>query len=142
MKLSLVAGILAIIAGASIITAVVFVNLASPADPAFLDRIELPMDIKVEDHFAFNTDVDAIHFGKVPPGNEGLRGFFVNNTYPFQVVANLEISGDITSWVSASENVIVLEPNSHHKINLTASVPLGTAYGLYEGTLAVTFRRN
>ncbi|MBI4150510.1 hypothetical protein HY492_00110 [Candidatus Woesearchaeota archaeon] len=130
--------LLAIIAVASVATTVWFV---STTDPLFLKEEFVPMDVKVEDHFGFNTDIDAIHFGKVPPLNEGVRGFVLNNTYPFPVIAELTISGEMAPWVSAAENLVLLPSQGTKQVNLTVTIPDGQPYGLYTGLLRVVFKK-
>ncbi len=137
--LSIVVLILGIIALTSVLT--VYWQIRQQ-DPTFLKEEFIPMDVKVEDHFGFNTDTDAIHFGKVPPQNEAIKSFNLTNTYQFAVVAELSIHGAIAPWVSATENTVYLEPNMQKKVNLTVTIPDATPYGQYYGTLRVVFRRD
>lgn len=103
--------------------------------------VAIPMDVKVEDHYAFNLDSDAIHFGKIVPGNDGIRGFNLTSTFTFPVSAELRFSGPLSRWVSATENNIILAPSTTRAINLTVSIPDSTPYGQYYGTMHVVFRR-
>lgn len=106
-----------------------------------VQTLNVPMDVKVADNYAFNLDSDAVHFGKVVPGNDGIRGFNLTSTFTFPISAELRFSGPLSKWVSATENNIILPPSTTHAINLTVSIPEGTPFGHYFGTMHVVFRR-
>ena len=103
--------------------------------------LTIPMDVKVEDHYAFNLDSDAIHFGKVVPTQQGIRGFILNNTFSFPVTAEFRFSGHIAPWVAPDVNLILLNPRETRELNLTVTIPDNTPYATYTGTMHVTFRK-
>ncbi|MEK6848949.1 MAG: hypothetical protein AABY01_00065 [Nanoarchaeota archaeon] len=140
---TLFVGLVILLVITSMVTAFYYTNkqlISDYLDPAVIQVITIPMNVKVSEHFGINTDSDALHFGKVPPTNEGIRGFTINSTFNMSVQAELWFSGKIAPWVSASENNIILAPFETKYINITVTVPADATTGTKKGTLHVVFR--
>ena len=102
---------------------------------------EFGADIYVNNIVGLNVDVDAIHFGIVAPGSEGLRKMTIN-TSEYRTLISVESSGPIAEWISVSENNFVMEPHSSKLIWVSAQVPENTTVPNFrKGTVRITFRR-
>lgn len=99
------------------------------------------MDLTVSDTLGFNIDADAVHFGRVPPGQASIKTITLNNTRATPRVADLQAEGVLGSWIAVSDNHFLLQPGEYRSINLTATVPENTSYGTYTGTLTAVFRK-
>ena len=106
-----------------------------------LQVINIPMDVKVEDHMAFNVDGDALHFGKVAPGTSSDRGFVLNSTFDVLVLAELRFSGQMAPWMSVTQGFIYLAPHGTQQVNITVTAPDDATRGIYNGTMTAIFRR-
>lgn len=121
------------------ITAIITAMIFQSKDVVAVQTV--PMDVKVGDSYAFNLDTDAIHFGRILPGTQGIRGFVLNNTKDIDVVAELTSEGEISLWVEASDQNVLVKANSARQINLTVTAPNDAEFREYKGTLKVVFRR-
>lgn len=99
------------------------------------------MDLKVSDVMAFNTDIDALHFGKAKPGQVALRSFTLNNSYAFPLIVELRMDGELRTWASVDQNFIPLEPYTSRQLNISIDIPEDAELGLYTGKLTAIFRR-
>jgi hypothetical protein len=102
---------------------------------------ETRMDIKVinESIAGVNVDTDAIHFGKVQKGAESMRvlTFINNDNKPHLII--IKSFGNISSFVSVSENNFVLQPHALKNITVVARPPIDAKEGYYEGVLQAIF---
>ncbi|MEM5871333.1 MAG: hypothetical protein QW051_00505, partial [Candidatus Aenigmatarchaeota archaeon] len=105
------------------------------------DVIEVKMDVKVIDEniVGINTDADAIHFGKVQRGGEGLRYITLTNNDVKSHLIRIKTFGNISRFVSVSENNFIMEPNTTKNITVVVRPTLDCNTGYYEGTLQVIF---
>ena len=103
--------------------------------------IELGMDVYVDKMPGLNVDIDAVHFGKVPPGGSGAREMTVTaGDYPTRV--SFEHYGDISEWTSVSENDFFLEPNANRSMFVQITIPDDIVPLVYRnGTLRIVFRK-
>jgi len=108
---------------------------------AVLETKTLPMDLTVADTLAFNLDTDAIHFGKIPAGFEGIKNVTITNNRGIPVRAEITADGALAAWLGVDATPVLIQPRSNHTVVLTASVPKETPLGKYEGTLIVRFKR-
>ncbi len=105
------------------------------------DTIEIGMDVYVDNNPGINVDIDAVHFGKVPPGGSGAREMNVTaGNYP--TIVSFEHYGEISEWTSVSENDFFLEPNEIKSVFVQVSVPDDIIPLVYRnGTLKIVFRK-
>ena len=127
--------LIALIILTALITSVVYVN----SNIAAVQTVK--MDVIVDSSFAFNLDTDAIHFGRVVPGNTAVRSFIVNNTKTIDLVAEVKAEGELAPWITTSAQFVDVPANDHRKVNLTVFVPNDASYGKVEGKLTVIFKR-
>lgn len=105
------------------------------------DVIELGMDVYVGSNPGINVDVDAVHFGKVPPGASGGREMNVTaGNYP--TIVSFEHYGKIAEWTSVTDNNFFLEPNETKSVFVQISIPDDIVPLVYRnGTLRIIFRK-
>ncbi len=103
--------------------------------------IDMEMDVYVDTIAGLNVDVDAVHFGKIPPGASGARKMNVT-AGNYLTMVSFEHYGAISEWTSVTENDLILSPNGTREIFVQVSVPEDTATPDYRnGTLRIVFRK-
>jgi len=102
---------------------------------------DLGIDVYVYNKGGFNLDTDAIHFGIVPPGGSGERSMVIRAN-ELRTIIRMETYGDISGWVSVSENNFVLEPYENRTVLVRVAVPEDAKSPDYKkGTMRVIFSR-
>jgi hypothetical protein len=105
------------------------------------DVIEFPMEVYVDRIVGINAETDVVHFGIVPPGGSSGRKMTVAGG-DFRTLVTFESSGDISPWVTVSENNIVLERGANATVMIDVYVPKDVVPLAYRnGTLRITFRK-
>jgi len=101
---------------------------------------DMLMDVYVDASAGMNIDTDAIHFGKVPPGATSGRRMLVSGGDQ-RTQVTFETSGQLSGWVSVSENNFILEPHQNKSVDINLAVP-ATAHApdYLRGTLRMTYR--
>lgn len=90
---------------------------------------------------AFNVETDRINFGRVKPDSFATRFLNISHhdAYPLEVVVIAK--GDISPYLSVSENFFILEPGQFKELKIRAMPKNDTVFGVYTGTLQVIFRK-
>lgn len=101
---------------------------------------DIPMEIDIADHSGFNTDTDAVDFGKAKPGNSNTRVIVMSHEYKRPLLIHFKKTGNISRFVDLPDD-FYLEPGLTKEMNINAIIPENTAEGTYEGNLRVYFRR-
>ncbi len=92
-------------------------------------------------HMGFNTDADALWFGKANPGVQATRKVDMVNNFEFPLAVSISIKGDIAEYISVSDNYFVLQPNETKVITYYFISRSNTPYGNYSGSTRVVFTR-
>ena len=106
-----------------------------------IDVRTLGMELKVEDAVGFKLDNDAIYFGATKPGGMSKRNINMSNDYDFPLSVSINIKGNISEFVSVSENHFVLMPAEQKIITYYAVTNKNTEKGVYTGITSIMFRR-
>ncbi|MBU1030827.1 MAG: hypothetical protein ABIC91_07090 [Nanoarchaeota archaeon] len=81
----------------------------------------------------FNIDTDALHFGKMIPGNTGTRTMIITNDYYPTTLVKINSFGETKKWLSINPNNFVLENGEkkevHFTMNLEKQAPIGNFSG-------------
>lgn len=101
----------------------------------------IPMDIVVSDHYGFNLDTDAMHFGMTTSPGSTSRALNISQKGEHPLMVDIKTDGDIGDWVYPDDNGFVLEPGIIKEVMLTINVPENIDYGQYNGTIKVFFKR-
>lgn len=107
---------------------------------AIFKSYEVPMSIEVGNVSGFNTDTDALKFGKARPGNANSRTIVMSHEHDRPLLVHLKKEGNISRFVDLPDD-FYLEPGLRKELTINAVVPDGAAEGTYTGTLTVYFRR-
>jgi len=86
-----------------------------------------------------NKDTDHLKFGGIPRGAMGERRINVTNNDEKPHKINIKVRGNLSSWISSSDNDFVLQPHSVKEVKIYADIPLDAELGKYEGELDVIF---
>ena len=101
---------------------------------------QVPMSLEVGDGMGFNTDTDAVKFGKVMPGSTSSRVIVITHDYKKPLLVQMKGDGNISKLINIPEQ-FYLEPGLRKEVHMNAIVPNTISKGKYEGTLTVYFRR-
>lgn len=102
---------------------------------------ETRMDIRVvsENVVGVTTDTDALHFGKTPPGGGASRIIILENKDQKPYFIQIKIFGNITQFITVSDNNFSIEPRTAKNVTVTATVPENANPGYYDGVLQAIF---
>jgi hypothetical protein len=110
-------------------------------DQTIYDVHELDMDVYIGNELGFNVDTDAVHFGVTQPGSVGMRPIKVT-AGEFLSLVSIEASGEMSGWITISENDFILQPYENRSVQVYLQVPEDAEMGGYfKGTLRVVFRK-
>ncbi len=101
----------------------------------------IPMDMVVSDHYGFNLDTDAMHFGMSTSPGSTKRALNISQNGEHPLMVEIKTYGDIGNWVYPEDNGFVLEPGIIKEVMLNINVPENIGYGQYNGTISVFFKR-
>ncbi len=101
------------------------------------------VDFKVlgKNRAGFNLDVDALHFGIIPPQGGAQRGIILINNHEFPVFLNIRAKGNASDYLSVEKNNFVLDANSTKSILFFIELPEDINYGIYNGTVTIFSKR-
>lgn len=86
---------------------------------------------------SFNTDTDKIDFAKNYLGGGGTKKI---NLYTKQdALVMIQMTGNITQFLSLSENNFLMHANTTREITIKLAIPKDSRLGEYEGKLKVYF---
>lgn len=112
-----------------------------PYSSPVLETKIINIDLIVGSNVGFNMAKDALHLGKTSPGGSASRVANITHSYPSEVQVTLQVEGNLSQWVSFSENDIALAPAQIRPIRIQANVPLTAPYGNYSGMVTITFTK-
>jgi hypothetical protein len=87
----------------------------------------------------FNTDRDALKFGKIAPGGGGVKYFTI--TASKDVLIRITVTGDMQYFLTFMENNFVLKAGESKTITSVLNVPEDTKLGEYSGKIRVNMYR-
>ena len=105
------------------------------------DVKELEMEVYVDRIVGVNVDTDKIYFGTVAPGGSSTRAVTMT-AGPYRSLVTIQYTGDISEWVSVSDNNFVVEANQSMRVDVQVKIPENTDVpGYRKGVLRIVFRR-
>lgn len=105
---------------------------------------EVYMDLEIANSYrdiGFNPEGDALHFGKVPLTGTSRREFSISHSYSEPLNVKITIKGNITPFVTVSDNNFELNPNEIKELNASIKIPEDALAGNYNGTLNIIFKK-
>tara|TARA_Y100000310_G_C20040845_1_gene516098 strand:+ start:69 stop:470 length:402 start_codon:yes stop_codon:yes gene_type:complete len=89
----------------------------------------------------FNTDTEALTFGKLGPNGIAKRTIRLMNHEKRERTVTYLLSGEVQSWVSLSNSSYLLPSNASLELPVTLRVPPHAIPGNYTGTVTFFFSR-
>lgn len=99
------------------------------------------MQFEVSEKLAFNTDTDALYFGKGMPGTQTKRDLLVNNTFEYPINVLIKIEGDISQFASVSKNDFIMQAGENTVVTYYIKSKPETEYGNYSGFTTLVYTR-
>ena len=133
-----------IIIAAFLVIAAVFYGYAHFIPANIIKADTIPMDLEVletQQLVGLNIDADALHFGRIGRGGNGMRIINLSNSGDFPVRIKLGTEGPIGKWLFYEKNNFILNNKSSDEIDLIVFVPEDADAGIYNSTLVVVYRK-
>ncbi|MBR9701073.1 hypothetical protein GOV11_04365 [Candidatus Woesearchaeota archaeon] len=107
----------------------------------FLDEeiIDIKFKVSAPGTIGFDLNDTVLSFGKVPQGQLANRNVIIHSRVPAKVM--LTVHPPISTWITPSENPVILESGEQKTISMLLTVPSSALIGNYTGTMAVTYLR-
>lgn len=105
-----------------------------------LDYKEIPMTVTIlEGASSFNTSTESLNFAKIYPGGSVIKriNIYVNAT----TIVSIKSSGNISSFISLSENNFLMNKGDSKQLEVYLDVPNDIPEGKYDGLLKIYFYR-
>lgn len=101
----------------------------------------LDISFKVDDVIGINVSNKSLNFGRSPPETAMKRYINLTNNYNFPVEIKIKLSGDISEYVSVSDNDFELSPGDKKEITYLLRLPKDIEYRYFTGKSRVIFKR-
>lgn len=101
-----------------------------------VEEKSVPVDLEVGSTAGFNLDSDALHFGRILPGDASQRFLLLRNDFSFPIRAKLESEGEIKDFLFFEEEFF-LKPEEEVQIGVSVNIPDDQSYGNYSGELVL-----
>ncbi|MEM4336817.1 MAG: hypothetical protein QXG86_02320 [Candidatus Woesearchaeota archaeon] len=107
-----------------------------------IDKKQYPIYLKIvnESDIGFDIRNDAISFGRIPAGAEGIIKVKISHNYTEPLLVFMEAQGPVKKFILITENKFVLEPNVTKTVEIHA-VSTNNSIGEYVGVLDIFFKR-
>lgn len=106
-----------------------------------LQRSELYTTVIVtSSHAGFDLNTTALTFGRLPQEGTITRNIFIDNNFPFSVVANIICTGDICELLHFDSSEII-KKGEHKQISFTVGSSEKTVQKIYVGRIVIELRR-
>ena len=99
------------------------------------------MQFEVSEKLGFNTDADALYFGKGMPGTQTKRDLVINSSYEYPINVLIKIEGDISQFASVSKNDFIIQAGENTIVTYFVKSKAETEYGNYSGFTTLVFTR-
>ena len=87
----------------------------------------------------FVAPEDALYFGTLMPSGSSQRFIQIRNDGNEHLESTLSFEGNATQFISA-QHVVLLGAHENATVEINASIPADTAYGVYNGKLVISSR--
>lgn len=94
--------------------------------------------IASDNSIGFDLNNTAITFGIVKIGGSSTRNIVLENTFDRDVRIIINSEGEISNYLSISENDFKLAPKETKNISFYVNVPLNTTLKKYEGKIIIS----
>ena len=105
-----------------------------------LDKINIYTEVILGDKPGFDLNKTALTFGRVIPGNAASREIFVENNFDKTIKVEIISTGDISNFLSVSENNFILVPKENKTISFSVFFPIGNEMKKYTGEVEIKIK--
>jgi hypothetical protein len=106
-----------------------------------VDIYRIPMDLLIEEKVGINLNNDSIHFGSVYKGGTSEREIGIINRYSIPLKATILLYGNISSYVTVTDNNMVIPSGSVKQVQFKASMPSNCSFGNYTGIAEIVLKK-
>ena len=101
----------------------------------------LDISFKVDDVIGINVSNKSLNFGRSPPETAMKRYINLSNNYNFPIEINIKMSGEISEYVSVSDNNFEIIPGDKKEVTFLLRIPKDIEYRYFIGKSRVVFKR-
>ena len=101
----------------------------------------LDISFKVDDVIGINVSNKSLNFGRSPPETAMKRYINLSNNYNFPIEINIKMSGEISEYVSVSDNNFEIIPGDKKEVTFLLRIPKDIEYRYFTGKSRVIFKR-
>ncbi|MEI6058707.1 MAG: hypothetical protein WCP89_02955 [archaeon] len=105
-----------------------------------LDRVKVYTEVVVGENPGFDLNKTALTFGKIVPGNGASRGLIIKNNFERNVAVEITSSGEISAFLTASENNFILMPREIRNVSFSVFFPSGSEMKKYGGWIDIKLK--
>jgi len=105
-----------------------------------LDNIKIYTEAILGDKPGFDLNKTALTFGRVVPGNSASRGISIKNNFDKKIMVSITSEGEISDFLSVSENEFILIPNEERNISFSVLFPKGSEMKKYKGWIEIKLK--
>lgn len=105
------------------------------------NTFSLMMYYETSEKMGVNTDTGALYFGKSSPGSLVTREVNLTNSNTYPVYVTIKLLGNISGFVSVSDNNFILLPDEKKHITYYLQAPEGTPFANFTGETRIFTRR-
>ena len=84
-----------------------------------LDKQRIPAKFYLSENPGFDLEPGQLTFGGIVANQSGSRDITITNNYQDTTLTTIKSSGEISPYIIASENNIILQPNESKNITFT-----------------------
>lgn len=106
----------------------------------FVEKNSIFVSANLTDKVGFDVNSTALTFGNVVVETYASRKITLDNNLDSDVLVTINSRGDISEYLSASENELVLISGEEKMIEFYVYFPEGSKYGNYEGVIEIESR--
>lgn len=106
-----------------------------------IEKRSLYTSFVIADKIGFDLNKTALTFGQINKGGGANRGINISNDNPYDVKVIIKVEGEISEYISVSDNEFYLEPGEIKKLDFYVSVPEEIEKGKYDGSINIIFKR-
>ena len=132
--------IVLLVAVAAITSAAMLVTFNLSQRAIVKNAQSLPYVFYVNSTIGVDVGTDMLRLGAITPGSQAYRGVFIKDTLAEAAVSNQTVrqvrfaaQGQGSEWITFKPEVLSLPG----EVKVTVSVPVGTKYGVYRGSILV-----
>ena len=106
-----------------------------------LEKKEIYAQVIISDRYGIDVNGSALMFGMIPPGNSASREIILKNDYNKDVKLKIYIKGNLSDFMSVSENNFLLKEGENKTIIFSVYPRGDISEGVYIGFVELVFSK-